>query len=176
MCRLPSYCSGSGLEERDNTITFPFCGTGPRSSMRVKRHIWTINVRVGPGHRPRLNSCLSFSMARSAILEFIFPRCYFPCVPGSPQRTFTPTYAVRLDPSCALSHRASTFFHIWFSQTKYFNSVPLISTRWIKGGRLVSQRTSSRGIRAHFKEEKKVAMKVAFKLLIRKEKKSCYCE
>ena len=43
MCRSPSYCSGSGLEERDNTITFPFCGIGPRSSMRVKRHIWTIN-------------------------------------------------------------------------------------------------------------------------------------
>ena len=46
-------------------------------------------------------------------LEFIFSRCYFPCVPGSPQRTTTPTYAVRLDPSCALSHRVSTFFHIW---------------------------------------------------------------
>jgi hypothetical protein len=29
---------------------------------------------------------------------------------------------------CALSHRVSTFFHIWFSQTKYFNSVTLIST------------------------------------------------
>ncbi len=83
---------------------------------------------VGPGHRPRLNSCLSFSMARSAILEFIFPRCYFPCVPGSPQQTATPTYAARLDPSCALSHRVSTFFHIWFSQNKYLNSVPLIST------------------------------------------------
>ena len=69
-------------------------------------------------------------MARSAILELTFPRCYFPCVPGSPQQTATtPTYAVRLDPSCALSHRVSTFFHIWFSQTKYFNSDPLISTR-----------------------------------------------
>ncbi len=55
-------------------------------------------------------------------------RYYFPCVPGSPQQTVTPTYAVRLDPSCALSHRVSTFFHIWFSQTKYFNYVPLIST------------------------------------------------
>ncbi len=129
---------GPDSKNGTTTITFPFCGIGPRSSMRVKRHIWTINVRVGPGHRPRLNSYLSFSMARSTILEFIFPRCYFPCVPGSPQRTATPTYAVRLDPSCALSHRVSTFFHIWFSQTKYFNSVPLISTRWIKGGRLVS--------------------------------------
>ena len=27
-----------GLEERDNTVTSPFCGIGPRSSMRVKRH------------------------------------------------------------------------------------------------------------------------------------------
>ena len=151
MCRLPSYCSGSGLEERDNTITFPFCGIGPRSSMRVKRHIWTINVRVGPGHRPRLNSCLSFSMARSAILEFIFPRCYFPCVPGSPQRTATPTYAVRLDPSCALSHRVSTFFHIWFSQTKYSNILSWFRRKqerqWVK-------RTSIREVKTRFKKER----------------------
>jgi hypothetical protein len=38
LCRLPSYCSGSEPEERDNAITFPCCGIGPRSSMRVKRH------------------------------------------------------------------------------------------------------------------------------------------
>jgi len=168
MCRLPSYCSGSGLEERDNTITFPFCGIGPRSSMRVKRHIWTINVRVGPGHRPRLNSCLSFSMARSAILEFIFPRCYFPCVPGPPQRTATPTYAVRLGPSCALSHRVSTtFFHIWFSQTKYSNILS-----WF---RLMKERTENRELNEPQVEEVE---------LISKKKESrnkssiwaCYCE
>jgi hypothetical protein len=45
LCRLPSYWSGSEPEERDNAITFPCYSIGPRSSMRVKRHIWTINYR-----------------------------------------------------------------------------------------------------------------------------------
>ena len=43
-----------------------------------------INVRVGSGHRPRFNLCLSISMVRSANLEFIYPPGYFPlCVPTS---------------------------------------------------------------------------------------------
>jgi hypothetical protein len=57
-----------------------------------------------------------------------YRRCllYFPlalCARVSP----TNRYAnVRGKVGSTLSHRVSTFFHIWFSQTKYFNSVPLL--------------------------------------------------
>ena len=86
LCRLlSSYRPGSEPEARDTTITFPCHGIGPRSSiMRILRHWWTINVRVGPGRGPRFNSCLSVSMARSAKIVFIFTQCYFPWVPGFP--------------------------------------------------------------------------------------------
>ncbi len=76
-------------------------------------------VRVGPGHRPRFNSCLSFSMARSAILEFIFPRCYFPCVPGSIV--------------CSLTQSIYFLSYLVFSNQIF--QYPLLI---VKGGRLVS--------------------------------------
>ncbi len=73
-------------------------------------------MRVGPGHRPRLNSCLSFSMARSAILEFIFPRCYFPCVPGSPQRTITPALRGKVGSiMCSLTQSIHFLSYLVFS-------------------------------------------------------------
>ena len=51
----------------------------------------------------------------SSLFVLLSPEC------GLPPRSAAPTYAV-------FSDRTSTFFHIWFRQTKYFNIVLLIST------------------------------------------------
>ncbi len=62
-----------------------------------------------------------------------FPGATSPVCPGLPkQRTATPTYAVRLGPSCALSHRVFTFFHIWFSQNQIFQYPLLISREIVR--------------------------------------------
>ena len=59
------------------------------------------------GYRP---SCLSVSVARSAKLEFIFPRTN------------------RIHHVLSLVHRIFTIFHIWFSQNQMFQYPLLIST------------------------------------------------
>ena len=61
----------------------------------------------------------STSVNRSLRQDARYFRCYFPCVPGFFQLTATPTYAVRFDPSCALSHRVFSVFNIWFLKIKY---------------------------------------------------------
>ena len=56
-----------------------------------------------------------------------FPGATSPVCLGFPNEPLR-QHAVRLDPSCALSHRESTFFHIWFLKTKYFNILRLPPT------------------------------------------------
>ena len=106
------------------------------------------------GQRSRFNSYLSFSMARYAILarDYI-SQCYFPCVLGVSLWTATPTYAVRLDPSWTLSHRVTTFFHIWFLKTKYFNILSWFRLDERKEGKYWVKRTSSRGVGVRFKKK-----------------------
>ena len=72
----------------------------------------------GPGHRPRLNSCLSVYMAGTVNLEFICTT--FPLSARGPHVPLRPrTWSLQIDP---LS------FIFGFIKTKYFNFVPLIST------------------------------------------------
>ena len=100
-----------------------FCALGETRAMCLARNK-NLDCR-GTKYAARFfNSCLLFSIydeirdTRVYISPVLLPLCAW----------VSRTYAVRLDPSCALSLRVFTFFHIWFPQNQIFQYPILIST------------------------------------------------